>query len=178
MDREVILYAKASLDGFLADSQGQTDWLKGYGLEQEPDPGFQSLMDRVDTVIMGRITYEQMASRFLPDRWPYEGMECYVATTQFLEDTQQVTFWPGDLEELVFLLKQRPGKHIWLMGGARLIQGFLERELIDSYWISLAPVFLGEGIRLFPGGDYRQDLILDQVLEHDGMLTCIYYNRA
>lgn len=178
MERDIILYIAASLDGYLADPEGKVDWLEGHGQEEGEDPGYQELLGQVDTVIMGRTTYEQVVKELSPDRWPYDGLDCYVVTSQFLEDTEKVTFWPGDIVELVYLLKQQPGKSIWLLGGARLLKNFMEQELVDQYWISTIPVILGQGIRLFQPGDYHQRLIYSKSSVHDGIITSIYYNRA
>ena len=178
MERDVILYIAASLDGYLADPEGKVDWLKGHGQEEGEDPGYLELAEQVDTVIMGRTTYEQVVKELSPDKWPYEGMDCYVVTSQFLEDTENVTFWPGDITELVYLLKQQPGKSIWLLGGARLLKNFMEQELVDQYWISTIPAILGQGIRLFMPGDYHQRLIYSRSFVHDGIITSVYYNRA
>ena len=101
-----------------------------------------------------------------------------MVTSQFLEDTDEVTFWPGDVWELVFLLKQRTGKAIWLVGGAKLLKSFMEQELVDQYWISTLPVILGKGMPLFLPGDYSERLILDRTLVWDGGVTNVYFNRA
>lgn len=177
MERDVILYAAASLDGCLADPQGSVDWLAGHGQEKGENPGYQELLEQVDSVIMGRNTYEQAIKTLPPDQWPYDGLDCYVVTSQLLEDTEKVTFWPGDIVELVYLLKQQPGKSIWLLGGAKLLKNFLECQLVDQYWISTVPVILGQGIRLFQPGAYRQRLIYSRSWVHDGIITSIYYNR-
>ena len=177
MEREVILYIGVSVDGYLADADGGVDWMKGHGAE-EGDGGYQAFYETVDTLIMGRATYEQVKTQLSPDSWPYEGKECSVVTSQFLEDTDEVTFWPGDVWELVFLLKQRSGKAIWLVGGAKLLKSFMEQELVDQYWISTLPVILGKGMPLFLPGDYGERLILDRTLVWDGVVTNVYFNRA
>lgn len=178
MERDIILYIAASLDGYLADSQGKVDWLAGHGQEEGDNPGYLELLEQVDSVIMGRAAYEQAVKTLPPDKWPYDGLDCYVVTSRFLEDTENVTFWPGDIVELVYLLKQQPGKSIWLLGGAKLLKSFMERQLVDQYWISTVPVILGQGIRLFQPGDYRQRLIHSKSSVHDGIITSIYFNRA
>lgn len=175
MGRDVILWARISADGFLADAEGSAAFLQGHGLEDWESQVGGQLKEQADTVILGHHTYNQL----LGERplWPFEGMECYVVTGELLEDTAQVTFWPGDLEELVFLLKQQPGSGIWLAGGIKLINAFLEKELVDQYWLSVCPVFLGAGERMaLPAGERR--LILEEALESDGVVTNIYFNRA
>ena len=177
MERDVILYIGVSVDGYLADASGGVDWMKGHGVE-DCDDGYEDFYRQVDTLIMGRVTYEQVKTELSPEQWPYAGKDCYVVTSQFLEDTDEVTFWPGDLWELVYILKQQPGKHIWLLGGAKLLRSFMEQGLVDQYWISTLPVILGRGIPLFMPGDYSGRLILDRTDVRDGVVTSVYYNRA
>ncbi|HJB07775.1 MAG TPA: dihydrofolate reductase family protein [Candidatus Enterocloster faecavium] len=175
MERDVILWARISADGFLADETGSLQALTGHGVEDWEGQIKEQLRKQTDTVILGRSTYDCLIRKAVP--WPFEGMECYVATEEFLEDTEKVTFWPGDLTELVFLLKQQPGKGIWMAGGIRMMNAFLSRELADQYWLSVCPVFLGEGLRPGPLEGKRR-LILEEALECDGVVTSIYFNRA
>jgi len=54
--------------------------------------------------------------------------------------------WLNQVNEM----KKEGGKDIWLVGGGKLITGFLNEDLIDEMIISLIPLILGDGIRLFP----------------------------
>ena len=92
MERDVILWARISADGFLADETGSLRALKGHGMEDWEGQVKEQLKEQADTVILGRGFYDDLVQASVP--WPFEGMECYVATEEFLEDTERVTFWP------------------------------------------------------------------------------------
>jgi len=62
-----------------------------------------------------------------------------------------VEFYSGDLEELVDVKLAPRYRNIWLVGGAMLCQRFLELGLVDEIRLTIAPVLLGEGLRLFGG---------------------------
>ena len=77
--RTVTLYIAMSLDGFIADRHGGVDWL--YGNTPDDNGGsYESFAAGVDTVIMGRRTYDQITAELSVGSWPYEGMDCYVLT--------------------------------------------------------------------------------------------------
>jgi len=56
--RKIILYAVYSLDGYLAKSDGSVGWLKGQGDIENPDLGYETFLATIDTIIMGRTTYQ------------------------------------------------------------------------------------------------------------------------
>lgn len=58
--RKIILYVAASLDGYMADSQKSVNWIKGQDDTAEMQDTFTPFFASVDTVIMGRTTYEQI----------------------------------------------------------------------------------------------------------------------
>ena len=74
--RRTVLYMAVSLDGFIADENGGIDWLNKY------DGGemYEEFLRTVDTVVMGRRTYNQIINELSPDKWVYEGLKSYVAT--------------------------------------------------------------------------------------------------
>lgn len=81
MSRSIVLYIAASLDGYIAKSSGAVDWLGGQGDDPYANNGYDNFYSTIDTVIMGRTTYEQVINELSPDIWVYEGKKCYVAAT-------------------------------------------------------------------------------------------------
>jgi len=88
--RNIVLYIAVSLDGYIARQDGSIDWLPQPS-ETDGDMGYREFYDTIDTVVMGRTTYEQVVNELSPDVWVYEGKACYVATTKQFEDTEDVT---------------------------------------------------------------------------------------
>ena len=82
MNRKVILYITASLDGYIARKDGSIDWLSGDGSDPNIDNGYSAFCKTVDTIIMGSKTYEQIIHELSPNMWIYDGMQCFVATTR------------------------------------------------------------------------------------------------
>jgi len=144
-----------SLDGFIADRNGSVDWLP----EGEGDFGYSDFYETIDTLIMGRTTYDQILSFGI--EWPYAGKKCYVFTNRDHPSDPNTEFLTGDILSFVHNLKSKPGKNIWLVGGAALANTFMEYSLIDEYWVTVIPVILGDGVRLFRDGNpsIRQTVI-------------------
>jgi dihydrofolate reductase len=146
--RRIVLYVAASLDGRIARADGSLDWLSAFeGLDE--DHGYATFIDTVDTVVMGRTTYEQVLT-FGP--YPYEGKRSLVFSTTRTRADKHATFVDGDVADLVAEWKAEPGSDIWLVGGSRLIASFLAARAIDDLIVSVIPVVLGGGIPLFAEG--------------------------
>ncbi|GAB6988062.1 dihydrofolate reductase family protein [Paenibacillus pini] len=182
MSRKVVLYIAASLDGYIARANGAVDWLSGHG-DQPPtedvdsENGYEQFYQTIDTVIMGRTTYEQIIHELSPDAWAYQGKKSYVATTTPHEPDEHVTFINEDIPEFVKQLKLQPGQDIWLVGGGKLIEIFMEHHLIDTYVITMIPTILGDGIPLFLGQHAETKLRLQQTRTVDGMVELTYVTR-
>ena len=143
MSRRVSLFIAMSLDGYIA-AEGETlDWLEE--VEGEGDNGFSEFYETVDTIVMGRGTYEWVMKQDL-EGWPYRGKETYVITAGDYEDTGDVTF-AGP--EVLDGLKRQNGKTIWIVGGGGLVRTYLNRGDITDIIVTVAPILLGKGIPLF-----------------------------
>jgi dihydrofolate reductase len=140
--RKVVLFIASSLDGYIATKSGNVDWLF-----TDQDYGNKDFLASIDTVMMGRRTYEQVMSF---GEYPYKRIQSFVfSRTHKGESDENVTFISGDIEGCVKGLKNDSGKDIWLMGGSEIIQFFMNHDLIDEFIISVHPIILGKGIPLF-----------------------------
>lgn len=151
MGRELILYISMSLDGFIATEDDDLSWLSVVEKEGE-DYGYDDFNDTVDTYIVGRITYEkilELTGGVFPQAAKHQ---CYVITRESREPENGVTFYSGEIGELIGELKSRNGKHIYCDGGGQVVKLLMDKNLIDEYVISVIPVILGNGKRLFMGG--------------------------
>lgn len=140
--RKIVLFIACSLDGFIARENGDVDWLF-----TDQDYGYTGFFADVDTVLMGRRTYDQVLTF---GEYPYKGTEGYVfSRKRGAGKDANVTFVSDDPVDFVWKLKQGPGNVIWLVGGGELIHPFVRQNLIDEYQIFVHPVVLGSGIPLF-----------------------------
>lgn len=139
----VQIYIAVSIDGYIARKDGGLDWLDRVGGFDE-DYGFGQLMKSIDTVILGRKTYEVAST--VPD--PYPGKRIVVLSRSLDAIKPGVELYRGELPELINRLHKEGAKHVWVDGGSTISQ-FLSLELVDEMTLSVIPVVLGSGIPLF-----------------------------
>jgi dihydrofolate reductase len=101
----------------------------------------------------------------------------YVITRTERPSIGKTTFYTGNLTELVQQLKSRDGKNIYCDGGAEIINELLKNDLIDEYIISIIPILLGAGTRLFKDGRPEQKLELVNTKTFETGLTQLHYKR-
>lgn len=151
MTRKVILFIAQSLDGYIAKRNGSVDFLNhdnGYALDV--DRQYDKLTEHIDTVIMGRTTYDQVVNELSPDAYPYVDYQSYILTSHELPDTEHIHFVNDDVTDLVTRLKAQPSKKdIWIIGGSSVVNPLMNANLIDTLQIGIVPVVLGSGIPLF-----------------------------
>ncbi|MEY8749730.1 dihydrofolate reductase family protein [Alkalicoccobacillus gibsonii] len=160
-NRNVVLFIATSLDGYIATEEERLEWL--FEVEGEGDNGFSDFYSTIDTVIMGRKTYDWIANVDNMEEYSYKDKKGFVITRSSMEKDQYTTFGNPDLEPFINQLKQQDGKKIWLVGGGQLVTTFLEKELIDEVFITVAPTIIGKGIPLFNQGEYQSKLQLEGV---------------
>ena len=144
-----------TLDGFIARRDGSIDWLDAVQRPAE-DYGFQQFFDGVDALILGRRTYET-ALGF--ESWPYTGKRCLVLTHSTPQSRHGEEVYSGDPVALVERLGAEGIKRVYADGGM-VISQFLRLNLLDDLTISIAPVLLGDGVRLFSPNEVEQALVL------------------
>lgn len=155
---KLAFYGAISLDGYLARENHSLDWL--FGTEGEADTGYQEFYDGVDTILMGRSTYDQIAI-LSPEKFPYEGKTCYVFSRTMTGSNEHVTFINEDIAGFTQSLKEQEGNRIWIVGGGKVLQHLL--KLVDEFIIQIAPTIIGRGIPLFVPGDQENKLTLVDV---------------
>ncbi|GJM60891.1 dihydrofolate reductase family protein [Persicobacter diffluens] len=150
-ERKLKLYISMSVDGFIATKDDDLSWLSIAEKEGE-DYGYAAFTKDVDTYIVGRRTYEVVLKLCEGKFPPAEKFDCYVISREERAPENGVQFYNGDLEKLVYELKQRPGGTIYCDGGGAIVKLLMAKSLIDEYIIFMMPTMLGDGIRLFQGG--------------------------
>ncbi|MCK6208787.1 dihydrofolate reductase family protein [Bacillus infantis] len=155
--RNIVLFIAQSLDGYIATKEDSLDWL--FKVEGEGDNGYSEFYEGIDTIIMGKRTYDWIM-KYEKGQFPYKNKECYVFSRSQLEDTADVKFVNEDIVNFANSLKKEEGKNIWVVGGGELLHTFLKEKLLDELFITIAPSIIGDGIPLFKSGDYQLDLKL------------------
>lgn len=161
-----------SLDGFIADEDGDIGWLSSVEKSGE-DYGYGDFIDTVDAVILGRKTYDKVLSFGIP--YPHSDKQCYIITRSIRPPEKNITFYRDDLKTLVARLKNTPGKNIFVDGGADVVQLMQKDSLIDEYIVSIIPILLGKGIRLFKGTSERDSMELRSSRSFETGLVQIHY---
>ena len=150
--RRVRYQVAASLDGFIAGTGGEFDWIP-----PDEDIDFSDLFAQFDTLVMGRRTFEIM-----PEETPIEGEIIVFSRTLRPEDHPGVTITSEPPADVVRRLRAQPGKDIWLFGGGELFRSLLEAGEVDTVEVAVVPVLLGAGVPLLPGVDRRRRLALER----------------
>lgn len=168
--RQVRYNVAASLDGYIADAAGGFDWIPA-----DPAVDFAAIFARVDTVLLGRRSFELTQQGGGPSWGPK--MRVYVFSR-----TLQPQQWPGvtvvgaDAAEAVAQLRAEPGTgDIWLFGGGQLFSTLLTAGQVDAVEVTVVPVLLGAGVPLVAAGIPRTELQLRRTHRYpSGMVSLIY----
>ncbi|MFB2920823.1 dihydrofolate reductase family protein [Aerosakkonema funiforme] len=168
--RKIRLYIASSLDGYIARTSGDVDWLF-----TDADYGYTEFFAQIDTVLMGNKTYQQVLGF---GEYPYKGKQVFVfSNTLPGQKDNNVEFVGGDLNEFVNNLRQSPGGDIWLVGGGEIIHYFLKHSLIDELILSIHPIILGDGIPLIvKDASLQTSLKLKDVKTYDSGLLQVSYD--
>lgn len=153
--RTVTFGAACSLDHFIARQDGAVDWLQW---TDEVAAISGELWKTLDTVIMGRKTYE---AGLRMGTTSYPGVKNYVFS-QTLEESpdKNVQIVREDASEFVARLKREPGQGICVMGGGELARSLFKADLIDEVGLNVHPLLLGSGIPFFHAMSHQMDLEL------------------
>ena len=142
------VFIATSLDGFIATSDGGVEWLDEIPNPENSDFGFGGFMSGIDALVMGRNTFEKVLTF---GEWPYDKPVFVVSNSLsgVPEDLEgKVEVINGAPRSVVEQLGQRGFRNLYVDGG-KVIQSFLEDDLVDEMIITRVPVLLGDGMPLF-----------------------------
>jgi dihydrofolate reductase len=159
--RAVIYGGANSLDNFLARPDGGVDWLRWTAGSAKI---MRDLWQRIDTMLMGRKTYEvskrmsppraaakagaKQPQRKTPDGETIPSVRTFIFS-RTLPDEPGVEIVREDVVDFVRRLKAEPGKDILIMGGGELARPLFEAGLVDRVGFAIQPVLLGAGVPAF-----------------------------
>ena len=174
--RKISLFIAMSLDGYIAKPNDDLSFLKLVEKEGE-DYGYAEFTSKIDTIIIGRKTYDYVLKNVGLSHYDNGQRDVYVITRTERPKVGRTTFYTGSLTKLINRLKLEKGENIYCDGGAEVINELLRYDLIDEFTISIVPVLLGNGIRLFKDNRPEQTLELLNVKTFETGLTQLHYKR-
>lgn len=145
------VFIAVSLDGQIARSDGSLDWLDqaNKSVPSGEDCGYGTFSQSVDTLVLGRKTFEQVLSF---GDWPYTNKRVVILSTRPLiipeHLPKNVSSSKEQPDELLKRLAREGAQHVYVDGGAT-IRSFLEADLIDEITLTIIPIILGQGMSLF-----------------------------
>jgi dihydrofolate reductase len=165
-----------SLDGYIATEDNDLGWL--FQLEGE-DPGnpYTEVFENVGALAMGATTYAWLLEH-APGPWPYPDTPAWVFTHRDLPRKDgPITFTSADVRSVhAAMLEAAAGKDVWLVGGGDLVGQFLDADLLDEIWVSIAPVVLGSGAPLLPRRHTTPMRVLEVRHRADAPLVHVHYS--
>ena len=175
---QTILYTAVSIDGYIADSAGNIDFLDHPQFQiPEEDYGYNDFLKSVDTIIMGYRTYLQIIN--FEGEFPYKGKHTIV-----LSRDENITVADEEIEvftdssiTLLRDLKQK-GKKIWIVGGGATNARFHSAELIDEMILTIIPTTLGKGIPLFRDNEGKSNWTTKNVTSYPNGLIQVHLAKA
>lgn len=174
--RKLSVFIATSLDGYIAKPNDDLSFLKLVEKEGE-DYGYAEFTDTIDTLIIGRKTYDYVLKEIGSSHYDNGERDVYIITRTERPNVGKIKFYTGNLTELVLKLKNENGKNIYCDGGAEIINELLKNDLIDEFIISVVPVLLGNGTRLFKDGRPEQLLESVNVKTFETGLIQLHYKR-
>jgi len=170
----------SSVDGFIAKKDNSVSWLNANGSVYEAGVSISeeeaaAFVKAIDCYVLGSRTYEHA----LELGWPYGDTPTVVVTTRTLSSrSKTVEFYSGDLKTLLDEKLAPRYRNIWLVGGAMLSQRFLELRLVDEIRLTMAPVLLGDGLRLFGGSLTEERWNLKNVVAYKNGFVELSYSAS
>ena len=171
------LHVVSSLDGFIARKDNSVSWMESNGSVYEAgvsvsEEEAETFVKGIDCYVLGSRTYEHA----LELGWPYGDTPTVVVTSrEWPQAKKSVEFYSGDLRTLVDVRLAPRFQNIWLVGGAMLCQRFLSLGLVDEIRLTIAPVLLGDGLRLFGASSTESSWDLKNVVAYkNGFVELTY----
>lgn len=177
---KVTVHMVASLDGFIAKSDGGIAWLQSSDSYEKGDVGENAddFVKSIGCYVMGSRTYEHALTLSRKFGWAYGDVPTFVLTRRHLPaERQSVEFYSGDLHALVNERLRPRYKNIWVVGGAAVVKDFIRLKLANDIRLAVMPILLGDdGTTLFFDhvGEEQRLHLKDVTAYKDGMVELWY----
>ena len=168
--RKIVLQLAVSLDGYIEGPNGEFDWCF-----TDQDYGMSAFFKRIDSVFMGRKSYELAESMHADETVPgFPKLDQYVFSNTLKTIKKGSVLVSGDIKAEIKKIKRRKGKDIWLFGGADLISSLMDLQLVDEIILAVHPVILGSGKALFNIQERTWLTLTDHKIYPNGLVFLTY----
>ncbi|MEO1280355.1 MAG: dihydrofolate reductase family protein [Pseudomonadota bacterium] len=170
----VRIYCGASLDGFVADGDGDTSWLQPFEAAIFRESGF---LDQVGAVILGRRAFEFL---YAFGEWPYDNKAGFiVSSTLEMKLPARCRFARSGVRDAVVAAKAAAGDlDVWVVGGAMMLQSALRERVVDRIEMCLVPVLVGQGLAVMGALDQPQELVFESSKTYPQDIIKLTYELA
>jgi dihydrofolate reductase len=186
--RNLVYFMHASLDGFVAETNGELNWVT---VDDEIFEFVSTMTDQADTALYGRVTYQMMEAYWptageMPNSskhdkehsiWYNNVQKVVLSKTMNETGLRNTRVISDNLLENINKLKKLPGKNILIFGSPRASHSLLNIGLIDEYWIFVNPILLGKGIPLFKNVADRVRLKLLESKTFGSGVVALHYRK-
>jgi dihydrofolate reductase len=183
--RKIIASEFVSADGYIVGPNEDMSWVMG-NFNEEMGKYAGDLMESMDTVLLGRVTYQIMANAWpnmTEEQSPGADKMNHVQKVVLSKTLQQApwgkyvpaTIISDDVEQKIRELKQKPGKNIVIYGSAKAVQSLVRSGLVDEFQLLVHPVFLGDGKPLFQQMGGQVKLRLTRTETYRNGVNVLYY---
>ena len=179
--RKIIVCLAESFDSRIEGPNGELDWIV-FGSDGASD--LMTFIGEIDTVLYGRVSYEMWGDPEITDEssefekrfyGEIKQMERYVFSTTKTEFDGNAKVVSSGITETIREIRAKPGKHIWLYGGASLISTFMDLDLVDEFQLAIMPSILGSGKPTFQNIKRRVNLkLIDSRATESGVIAVHY----
>jgi len=184
--RKLILEEWLSLDGYAVDKNGSLNFFPSAEKNQFSDADQLKFLDTIDTIVLGRITYQLFV-----DFWPTASVTTEIIADKLNSIPKIICSntlskapwgkWPeaellkGDAVAGIKKLKAKEGKNIVLWGSLTLAQSLMKENMIDEYHIQVCPTLVGGGRRLFSESDRYTNMKLVSTRQYNTGVIYLHY---
>ena len=182
--RKVKVYSVVSVEGYACGEHGEVDWLLESDIPGGIDYGMNRFYGEIDTVVMTRNFYSTMYTcelchvfldrRCIVVKSPLEGE---IAARGNFEHIPYDEGFAGALKR-VEALRATAGADIWIAGGIRLVNAFFEAGMIDEVYLTILPVSLPRGIRLFPASFNENNWRTETIRDYGNGVVQLHYRSS
>ncbi len=154
------IFIGTSIDGYIADVNGNIGYLNSVPNPDQNDMGYVKFVNTIDALVMGRTTFQKVLSFGV--EWPYK-VPVFVLSNS-LKDipkgyADKIEIISGTVSEILDIVHKKGYNRLYIDGG-RTIQNFISEDQIDEYIITVIPILLGGGFSLFGEHKYPINLKL------------------